>query len=99
MECSVIVDDSESTIDSQIMDAEATKDGTFEILKIEEDDGDIDDVLPVFNVNKNLSFRGPLEDDGESDKVFGRLIAGELRKMTAAAQHRFKRDVTDLLYS
>lgn len=98
-ECSVVVDDSDSSLDLQIMDAEATKDGTFEILKIEDDQGGSDSEFPAVSMNENVSFRGPIEDDGQSDKVFGKLIAGELRKMTAAAQHRFKRNVTDLLYS
>lgn len=37
--------------------------------------------------------------DEEGDKMFGRLIVGELRKMAPADQKEFKRNVTRLLYT
>lgn len=43
---------------------------------------------------------GPIDTrDDDGDKMFGRLIVGELRKMTPAAQKEFKRNVTGLLYT
>lgn len=80
-----------------MLDEDASNDGCFEIMKIEhEPNYNIYDELAVAPANDSL---GATSLDDVGDKAFGILIAEELRKMTPAAQHNFKRNVTGLLYS
>lgn len=66
----------------------------FEIY-IEDDSADIDKELPETNAS-------PVSGDSsdrERDVAFGMLITRELQKMLPEAKRKFKRNVTQLLYS
>lgn len=65
-------------------------------IKIE-NDGDAGAAKVRTVTNAVNSPADAVDDDG--DKMFGMLIAEELRKMTPAAQKDFKRSVTRLLYT
>lgn len=98
----IVVDAPESESDFQLFDGEATNDGCFEILKIDDDDDHDDDggiyyEFPVGDIVND----SPVEsfDGDDDDRAFGALIAGELRKMSPAAQQAFKRNVSELMYA
>lgn len=68
----------------------------FQIAIENDDDTGVTEKPPITNVVN--SSPNSVDDDG-GDKMFGMLIAEELRKMTPAAQKDFKRGVTRLLYT
>lgn len=84
-------DDSYSTYQATNQPTTASFDITMEI----DDDMGASEKPPVTNAVNALP--DSVDDDG--DKMFGMLIAEELRKMTPAAQKDFKRGVTRLLYT
>lgn len=68
----------------------------FEII-IEDDDADVTYESPISTQDRDQPPPDSIDDDG--DKMFGKLIVGELRKMTPEAQKMFKLNVTRLLYT
>lgn len=97
---SIVIDDSDTESNSRtaVDDADETNEDYFEIYIPDDDDDEGADVSnQVAEAKGDNSIRDSLDADG--DKAFGKLIVGELRKMTPAAQQEFKRKVTQFLYS
>lgn len=111
---SIVIDDSDSESSCQMLGDEAaeTHEEYFEIIVPDDVDGNIrnaaigtsdrNETAPTSISNEE----GPsisnlvnetLDEDG--DKAFAKLIVGELRKMTPAAQQDFKLNVTQMMYS
>lgn len=95
----VVVDASDSEFDFQMLNGDTTYDGCLEILKIE-DDGDDIGVYNQFPTTNADHVHSLIEScTGNADEAFGVIIAQELRKMSPTAKRKFKRNVTNLLYS
>lgn len=72
----------------------------FEIVIQDEDDSaNVCNEADATSKNQLLGEAEALDGGIDNDKAFGMLIAEELRKMTPQAQQKFKRNVTQLLYS